>query len=258
MNTLWVMSYNVRYDTSEDDDDSWSDRRDSVADVVRTRRPDLVGFQEPLPHQIADLRDRLPEYEILGQGRRADGGGEHTPIGFRRDRFSLLDRETFWLSETPDQPGSVGWDAELPRIATRFWLRDERTGKTLTHCNTHLDHAGEQARREAAAMLVRELDSDGPTILTGDWNCEQGSPPYQRLVKTSVRDARAVSTTPPFGPPTTRTDFESLHDEWIIDHVFVDGAVSVRQCGTCSETDRRHRYPSDHLPVLAELRYGGP
>lgn len=255
MNTLCVMSYNVRYDTSTDDEDAWPERRDAVADVVRSRRPDLVGFQEPLPNQIEDLRNRLPEYEIRGRGRRADGGGEHTPIGFRRDRFSLLDRETFWLSETPAEPGSVGWDAELPRIATRFWLRDEQAGTTLTHCNTHLDHEGEQARREAAALLARELDSDGPTILTGDFNCEADTPPYRRLVDGSLRDARAASTTPPFGPATSRTDFESLYSQWIIDHVFVDSAFSVRQCGTCSEIDRRHRYPSDHLPVLAELRY---
>ncbi|MFC7209557.1 endonuclease/exonuclease/phosphatase family protein [Natronoarchaeum sp. GCM10025321] len=255
MTALWTMSYNVRYDTPGDGDDVWDERRDAVADIVRSRRPALVGFQEPLPHQLTDLRERLPAYEIVGRGRNADGGGERSPIGFRRDRFSVLDRETLWLSETPENPGSVGWDAELPRIATRLRLRDEQTGRTLTHCNTHFAHKGERARREAASLLARRLDGDDPTILTGDFNCEADSPPYRRLVDAGVRDARSASELPPFGPHTTRTDFGSLHPDWIIDHVFVDGPLSVRQCGTCSETDRRHRYPSDHLPVLAELRY---
>jgi|AntDeeMinimDraft_4_1070355.scaffolds.fasta_scaffold00019_66 endonuclease/exonuclease/phosphatase family metal-dependent hydrolase len=255
MTALWSMSYNVRYDTPEDGDDVWDERRDAVADVVRSRRPDIVGYQEPLPHQLADLRERLPAYEIVGRGRNADGSGERSPIGFRRDRFSMLDRETFWLSETPENPGSVGWDAELPRIATRLRLRDERTGRTLTHCNTHLDYDGARARREAASLLARRLDGDGATILTGDFNCEADSPPYRRLVEGGFRDARSASDFSPFGPHTTRTDFGSLHPDWIIDHVFVDGPLSVRQCGICSETDRRHQYPSDHLPVLAELRY---
>lgn len=255
MSALWVMSYNVRYDTPADGEDSWAERRDAVANVVRARRPDIVGFQEPLPDQLADLRDRLPEYTIVGRGREADGDGEHTPIGFRTDRFSLLDRDTFWLSETPDRPGSVGWDAELPRIGTRVRLRDELTDRTLTHCNTHLDHTGTRARRESAALLARKLDGDGPTILTGDFNCQADSPPYRRLVDSPLHDARTLSTAPPFGPPTTRTDFGSLYRDWIIDHVFVDAAVSVRQCGSCSETDRRGRYPSDHLPVLTALCY---
>lgn len=256
MTALWVMSYNVRYDTPADGADAWAERRDAVCGVIRARQPDVVGLQEVLPRQFRDLRERLPGYQLIGRGRKADGTGEHVPVAVRRDRFTLLDRETFWVSETPDTPGSIGWDAALPRIATRVRLRDERTDATYTVCNTHFDHTGERARAEAAKLLSRRLDGTEPTILTGDFNCEAGSPPYDRLVGedgTTLRDARAASTLPPFGPPTSRTDFGSLHPEWIIDHVFVDGSFTVRQCGTCSETDRRGRYPSDHLPVLVEL-----
>ncbi|WP_377076493.1 hypothetical protein [Natronoarchaeum sp. GCM10025703] len=122
------MSYNVRYDTPGDGDDVWDERRDAVADIVRSRRPALVGFQEPLPHQLTDLRERLPAYEIVGRGRNADGGGERSPIGFRRDRFSVLDRETLWLSETPENPGSVGWDAELPGSRPGFGFATNKLG----------------------------------------------------------------------------------------------------------------------------------
>ena len=254
------MTYNVRYDTSDDAPHDWAARRDAVAGTVRFHRPDVVGFQEPLAHQVADLRERLPGYRIVGRGRRENGEGEHVPIGFRTERFALEKRETFWLSETPDRPGSVGWDADLPRIATRLRLRDRETGGRFWHCNTHLDHRGERARLEGARLLARRLETavDGePALLTGDFNCERGDPPHRALTADEsglrLRDAREAASRPPHGPPTTRTDFESLVPDRAIDHALVTPGVDVEQIGVCTDLDADGDFPSDHLPVLADL-----
>ncbi|OYR58705.1 endonuclease/exonuclease/phosphatase family protein [Halorubrum halodurans] len=220
MSRIRVLSYNVRYDNRHDGHDAWHARRDGVVDLVRFHRPDVVGFQEPLPRQRADLRERLPEYEFLGRGRKRDGDGEGCPIGVRTDRWRPVDDGTFWLSETPAEP-SVGWDAAHPRIATwaRIRPRAETDGAAppadaaLLVVNTHLDHVGARARRESARLLrertadlaaggagsgdaSRDGATDGsgrlPRVLVGDFNCTAGSEPH-RILTGAGRGADGAS-----------------------------------------------------------------
>ena len=82
-------------------------RRDRVASVIRFHKADLVGMREVLRDQIGDLEILLPQYGWIGVGRD-DGadGGEFSPIFYRKDRFTVLDSGTFWLSETPEVTGS--------------------------------------------------------------------------------------------------------------------------------------------------------
>lgn len=213
MNRIRVMSYNVRYRNRHDGHDAWHARRDGVADLVRFHRPDVVGFQEPRPDQRADLRDRLPEYDLRGRGRKRDDAGEGCPIGVRTDRWRVTDDGTFWLSETPTEP-STGWDATHPRIAS--WVRirpregaDESADATepsVLVVNTHLDHVGARARCESARLLRErlpelaaagetartadgrgepsEVDGHVPRILVGDFNCTAGSDPHRILTGT--------------------------------------------------------------------------
>ncbi|GAA0517720.1 Metal-dependent hydrolase, endonuclease/exonuclease/phosphatase family [Halorubrum aquaticum] len=214
MSRIRVLSYNVRYDNRHDGHDAWHARRDGVASVVRFHRPDVVAFQEPLPGQRADLRERLPEYDLLGRGRKRDDDGEGCPIGVRTDRWRVVENGTFWLSETPTEP-STDWDAAHPRIATwvRIRPRERVDGPTapadssLLVVNTHFDHVSARARRESARLLrerIPELaaasgagrsgdpvdDSAGdsidgaervPRVLVGDFNCTPGSDPHRIL-----------------------------------------------------------------------------
>lgn len=250
-----AMSFNARVDQASDGDDAWTHRREAAASVVRLHDPDVVGCQELLAHQLADLRESLPAYEWVGEDRKAgDRPGEHVAIGYRPDRFTLRDHDTFWLSETPEVPGSVGWDGYHPRIATWARLVDSVTETDLLHLNTHLDHQGERARRHGAVLLTERLDtlaSDSPVVVTGDMNCHPGSPPYERLTD-GLDDARGLSTHGHHGPTDTFHGFTGVPEERI-DYVLVDG-LTVRQHATL--TDRwDERYPSDHFPVLAELTF---
>jgi endonuclease/exonuclease/phosphatase family metal-dependent hydrolase len=76
MTAIRVLSYNVRYANRGDHHDAWHDRRDAVGRLVRFHRPDVAAFQEPLPDQRGDLRERLPSYEFVGRGREVGGEGE--------------------------------------------------------------------------------------------------------------------------------------------------------------------------------------
>jgi len=261
-----VLTYNVRRDVASDGAFDWAGRRDAVAGTIRFHRPDAVGLQEPLAGQYADLREALPEFEWVGASREAgEGEGEFCPVGYRRDRFDRLDAGTFWLSPTPDEPGSVGWDAAYPRIATWARLRDRDGGGTVLYCNTHLDHEGERARVEGARVLRERVaalrEDDEPVVVGGDCNCVAGDDPYRALVgddegadrsERALVDARETTPYPPHGPDTTRTDFESLLPDRAIDHVFVD-ATAVEGYGVAADAVGDGWYPSDHLPVVVDL-----
>lgn len=284
MTAIRVLSYNVRYANRGDHHDAWHDRRDAVARLVRFHRPDVAAFQEPLPEQRRDLRERLPEYEFVGRGRAAEGEGEGCPIAVRSGRFEVLDGGTFWLSETPDRQ-SVGWDAAHPRIATWARLGAVEGDAALLVVNTHFDHVSARARRESARLLrerVPELaardanagDPAGPVpvALVGDFNCTPGSDPHRILrgddpganagnpggAETTdgdglaLRDAAAVADLR-HGPETSLTDFARLIDGRRIDHALVSPALDVAAFATLADRDDRGRYPSDHLPILTRL-----
>jgi len=261
MDDLRVLSLNVRVDTDGDGDDAWPNRREHLVSLLRYHEPDVIGLQEPLAHQYEYVTDNLEGYEWVGQSRQiTDGDGEYTPVGFRTDRFDGIDTGTFWLSETPDEAGSVGWDARHPRIAT--WVRlDDGGDRPLLVCNTHLDHEGEQARRRGAGIIVDRLgdllDDDLP-VVCGDLNSVAGSPAHDRLDGATVGDHRLASAfrvaDRHHGPGTTRTNFHDLLPDEKIDHVFVSDECRVAHHAI--PTDRtEHRYPSDHLPVVVDVSW---
>ena len=256
--SLRVMSFNIRFNNPDDGEDAWPNRRDRVAQLIRFHDADVVGVQEALLGQLQDLQERLPEYDWVGVGR-ADGKqeGEYSAIIYRDDRLALLDHDTFWLSETPQEVGSVGWDAALERIVTWARFRDRRTGEVFFHFNTHFDHRGEEARRESAALILEQIDeiagSDVPVVLTGDFNALEDSAPYRILTGSDgLRDAYYASKRDHYGPSSTWTGFEEIAEGRRIDYVFVNDEVEVLQHGIITDRWGEH-FPSDHLPVLAEI-----
>ena len=263
MDRLRVMSFNVRYDAAGDGLDGWPHRRRLVASTVRFHAPGVVGIQEAQAHQMRELETLLPAYDWVGDPRdTVAAGGEHTAVGYRRARFDCVDTNTFWLSATPGDPGSVGWDATYPRVATRATLRDRATGEAFVVCNTHLDHEGETARREGIALVLNRLDEvvDGePAMLTGDFNCTVGEPAHEIAAGhalpdgRSLRDSRALAPEQ-HGPTTSRNDFHDLIPAMGIDHIFVTQDVAVSRFAVCTDRDDDH-YASDHFPVLADCTW---
>ena len=112
-----VMSYNIRYDNPGDGVNQWDKRKGKVFDLIKKYNPDIIGVQEALHHQLTDIQQNLPQYEFFGVGR--DDGkqkGEHSAIFIRKKRFKILEQNTFWLSETPEVPGSKNWDAAITAL----------------------------------------------------------------------------------------------------------------------------------------------
>ncbi|MDF1503290.1 endonuclease/exonuclease/phosphatase family protein [Roseisolibacter sp. H3M3-2] len=260
---LRVMTFNIRLDLASDGPNAWPNRKDWVPALIRFHGADAVGVQEALHRQLLDLDARLPGWARVGVGR-ADGreGGEYSAILYRADRLEALASGTFWLSPTPEAPGSKGWDAAIERVATWARFRDRRTGCEHLHLNTHFDHVGETARQESARLIRRRLDSLArglPVVVTGDLNSNPRSVGYRIFTRDTVAgtrgpllDAFAVSRDPHYGPTSTWQAFRALEPEQRIDYVLVSPDVAVRSHGILPDS-WDGRFPSDHLPVLAAL-----
>ena len=258
-----VMTFNVRYDEPRDKENAWPNRKELVASMIRFHRADLIGVQEALKRQLDDLDNLLPDYDWVGVGR-TDGkaSGEFSAILYRKTRFKSLENSTFWLSETPDVPGQ-GWDAAYPRIVTWVKLKDNQTGKVLFHFNTHFDHSGVRAREQSARLLadrINRIAAQLPVVVTGDFNFTESSDGYKILTsseksgnaRSALRDTRYLSQHGHHGPTSTFNDFKILVPSMKIDYVLVKGSIRVLQHGALSDT-WDGRFPSDHLPVLAEV-----
>ncbi len=177
---LVVMTYNIRYGTANDGENSWANRKEMACDVLRRHNPDIVGLQEALRFQIDDIRAALPRYAEIGGGR--DDGkteGEYSAILYRKDRLDLDDSGTFWLSDTPETPGSITWGNACTRICTwgRFLRKDTRQAFYLF--NTHLDHVSQYSRDRSAVLLaqrIRDRKHADPVLVTGDFNAGEDNP----------------------------------------------------------------------------------
>ena len=256
--SLSVMTFNMRYDNPEDGQNNWRFRRERIAGVIKAQEVDVLGTQELLSNQFNDLSGLLTGYQGVGVGR-LDGAesGEYCAVFFRKDRFTLLDSGTFWLSETPEVVGSLGWDGACERIATWVVLRD-RDGRELFFIDTHLDHVGQVARDEGVSLLMKRIEtlSGGrPVILTGDFNSEPGSSVVAHVQKDGVlRDAKAIAAQRS-GTDWSFSDFGQIPEAErpLLDYIFVSGDIEAVRYEVLPDTFDGG-YVSDHAPVMAVVK----
>lgn len=257
-----VMSFNVRYATAPDGENSWDKRTELFFETIERFGPDLIGFQEVLAVQYDAIAERMKGHAFSGVARE-DGKrkGEFSSIGYRRSRFMALDTGTFWLSEQPAVAGSKSWDAALPRICSWVRLRETATGREFVFANTHFDHRGVTARREAARVLSEHLGpiaAGVPAILTGDFNITEDNPAYAALVRPPqpgwIRWIDSYRALNPERRPdeASFSNFKGTVQGSRIDFVFHTAHFRAT-AAAIDRFSRDGRYPSDHYPVTAVL-----
>ena len=261
---LCVMSFNVRNSNAQDGEDAWPKRTEQFFDTITQFAPDLIGFQEVLAMQHDEIVRRMAWHGFSGVAR--DDGkrkGEWSSVGYRKDRFVLVQEGTFWLSEEPEVPGSKSWDAALTRICSWARLRETASGREFLFANTHFDHRGVVARREASRVISTRLPKIAaglPAILAGDLNINEDNPAYAVLVRPDAPGAitwidayRAVH-------PRRAPDEASFHGfkggvaGSRIDFVFHTAHFAAKSAEIV-RTSRDGRYPSDHYPVTSILTW---
>lgn len=282
---LRIMSYNIRIDHVDDraNTHAWANRRESVARILDAVQPDIVAIQEANPKQIDDLCSLLPRYRKesfpAGQGHV---GEESLLFLYNGEELELHESAVFSLSPTPGKPG-IGWDARYARSLVFAKFRSKKTQKILTVINTHFDHVGVEARLEGARVLlsVQNVLAKGlPCAVMGDFNLYPhagGEELYALFVdeQTGLRDVRDVSAEPHYGPDGTWIgwEYEPLRAPdgkagWRLDHIFVRESLKVVRTGVIGASvdgsgqvipdflklaGVNRNYPSDHLPIVADL-----
>ena len=255
-------TFNIRLQNDGDEKAGvgWSVRRDRVAAYIKKNHIDIVGMQEVLHTQLQDLLERLPEYDYVGVGR-TDGAtkGEYSPVFFLKEKFDVLEKGNFWLSETPDVPGSKGWDAALERIASYAKLKDKATGKVFMAVNTHFDHVGVVARRESAKLImkkIQEIVGTQPAVVTGDFNVTEDDEAYKTMTTNDFRMYDAYHETPNH-TGTTYTWHNFCHipplEAEKIDFIFITPTIRVNRSHI--EVPNPRFMLSDHNPHWADLEF---
>lgn len=256
---LRLMSFNVRYENNEDAGArAWRQRVIGAVRMIRDERPDVIGVQETLHGQAADLWASLPDYEFFGAGRD-DGhrAGEYSGIFYCRDRFEAdaSDGGTFWLSDTPEQPGSKTWGNEIPRIATWLRLVDRSTGRGFYIFNTHWDHRHQGSRERSAQLLAERMrcrkKPDEPLVLVGDFNAVETNPGLMTLKNASGLTDVFQKLHQGVNSRTTLHFWRGTRDGTLkVDHILVSEGAKVN---AAEIRDRDKPMVSDHFPVTAEV-----
>lgn len=260
---LHIMTFNIRLNTASDGENAWPHRKDKAASQILFHEIQLLGVQEALHDQMIDLQERLPSFKFEGVGRD-DGkmAGEYSAIFYDTSRLRALESATFWLSLTPEIPGSKSWDAAITRIVTWVHFRDRKTKKDFYAFNTHFDHMGKIARAESARLLLAKVHSIAgkkPVVVLGDFNAEPSAEPIQILLNSNdpnrLINSVELSQTAHYGPTGTFNGFKTAElSDQPIDHIFLKNGGKVWKHATLSQT-WKGRFSSDHFPVMAIIHF---
>jgi len=270
---LVVMTFNIRYGTANDGQNNWANRKEMACDILRRHNPDIVGLQEALRFQIDDMRAALPQYAEIGCGRDGETKGEYSAILYRKDRLDVNDSGTFWLSDTPETPGSITWGNACTRICTwgRFIAKD--SGKAFYLFNTHLDHVSQFSRDKSAILLAQRIGNrkhPDPILVTGDFNAGEDNSVV--LYLKGQRELNAATNGLSKNPVPLLDTFRVLHPDVKevgtfngfkgssngakIDYILAQPGTKVLRTEILRDC-KDNCYPSDHFPIMAVLRFDG-
>ena len=251
-----VMTYNIRLDVASDGENAWPNRKDFLSSQVLFYSPDILGVQEARPNQMTDLKSALKDYNTIGVGRDGEDKGEYSAIFYNSKKVKVENENTFWLSETSNEV-SLGWDAAYPRICTYGLFTLLESNQKIWVFNTHLDHVGAEAQLQGIQLILKKIETlntdNFPVVVMGDFNVEPDSQLIINL-KQKMSDTKELARIA-FGSDGTFNGFK--FEELVtrrIDYIMVSKSnIEVEKHGVLSSSINL-KYPSDHFPVLVELK----
>jgi len=258
------MTFNIRYGTADDGPDHWEKRKDLLFETIKQYGPDVIGMQEALRFQLDQIERAIGGYVEIGNGREGGTKGEYSAILYAKDRFRVESSGTFWLSSTPEKVSNDWGNANI-RICTWGRLVETASQQAFYLFNTHLDHVSQPSREKGVRLIARRIHSRAhtdPFVLTGDFNAGEDNPAIQYLKGTDTKEEVVpiplVDTFRVLHPDETNVGtfhgFKGTITGPKIDFIFTPSNTRVVDAAIL-HTNRDGRYPSDHFPVTARLRF---
>ena len=191
-----IVTFNIRCDHKQDGKKNFEYRKSIIQKCLLEKKPDIICFQEMLPHMGLWLSEVLKDYQLVGCGREKDLTGEQMTVAFRKDRFEIVSMDTYWLSDTPYLPGSRYQEqSKYPRTATQLLLKETVTNDVYLIVNTHLDHKDSRARVQGMKCVLDKIHQTQiqweaigklPVILCGDMNAHPESPEIESMNRSGI------------------------------------------------------------------------
>jgi len=250
---MLVMSYNLRFDNPRDGENSWPNRHPAIKKVWEDVDADIIGVQEGMSHQIHTLKNWFHDYAVVGRGREKKDTGEQVAVFYKKKRFDCIDQGHFWLSDTPDVPGSRSFGNDVYRMSSWVILYDNLEKKEFIFLNTHLDHESKQSRVKGARLICKFLaehkNLDGQ-IVTGDFN----DLPDSEALAIMEKEGDLKDTLKAAGSDSAT--FHNFSDKALmrIDYILCSMDLKVSK-GKVVKDKPFNIYPSDHYPIYAELKW---
>ena len=266
---LRVMQFNVRNKFEPDPSPhTWKERLPAIKTVITKNDPDIIGTQENNYPQVTDMENVLPGYRWIGLGRLGGSKGEFMTIYYKSDKYTVLEYDHIWLSDTPDKIGSTTWGNLIPRMATWGRFADRATGRQFYLLNTHFDHQSAAAGVKSAALIKKVIAGFNPTlpvIITGDFNAFYTGESHKALTAGNMMsdtwDKAITKTNAGYGTFNAFTDPNGKSGRHLpgrgegerMDWILYKGNVTVNNVMIDTWRNNNRQYPSDHYPVIAQL-----
>ena len=245
---ITIMSANVRCYAPDDlFKKSWFYRADLIRNNIDEVKPDIIGFQEVTWMHYGYLQDIMQGYDSVIMYRDNFILSEGCPIFYRTDKFELIDKNSFWLSETPEVM-SKDWNSACYRVCSYVKLRQLNTNKEFVVFNTHLDHVSDEARINGIKVVLDKINElgDVPAYLMGDLNAKPNSKTLKSVYEF-FEDGKVVADITTDGA-TYQKWGEKLNSERIDYIVASIGKTDIYEYGIV-DTLYDGVYPSDHFPI---------
>lgn len=246
-----IMSCNVRCLTPLDlGKRSWYYRADRMLKDIGVVAPGIIGFQEVTSWQYDYLVECLPDFDSVITYRDESIIAEGCPIFYHTGLYSLIDKGSFWLSETPGVM-SKDWGAAHYRICS-YAILEDKAGSQFVVFNTHLDHVSDEARIKGIQVVLDKIEAFGglPAVIMGDLNAEENSETYAAVTEHFLDVRYAAEQTVDSHTYQGWGEAETFRR---IDYFMISKTgFSVLEYSVCSAVQDGVYY-SDHCPIVVKL-----
>jgi len=253
-------TYNIRVAGASADtgERAWDSRKAALVSVLRDSMCfDVVGLNEVRQTALDYLKQQLGStYTFVGNSSYIKN-----QILYRKDKYTLLDQGTFYLSSNPAK-ASISWDDTEVHLTVWAKLQDKQSGEIFVFGSTHMS-LYPVSQREGARINAEQMSliaGDYACIVTGDMNVEPNEHDPLANFGKYMCNARQISKTTPQGNYGTYIPSMNPYssDAKLLDFLFIRN-MEVEDYYTYDHaTEGRTLAPSDHQPVVASLTILSP